>query len=122
MQHLFLLNHLICINSSIFIFFLNALSHCSDFILFAVFSRKVLNVSYYILSYEKFGVFLMKFKRSLFVICIFICLFSVASVCASDVNENIVTSDDIQIEVSQIDLKNNELENLDLSIMLMMKN
>ena len=67
----------------------------------------------------------MKFKRSLFVICIFICLFSVASVCASDVNENIVTSDDsddIQIEVSQIDLKNNELENLDLSIMLMMKN
>lgn len=36
----------------------------------------------------------MKYKKGLIFICLIICLFSIASVCASDVNETVVTSDD----------------------------
>ena len=36
----------------------------------------------------------MKFKKFLIFICLIICLFSIASVCASDINETIVTNED----------------------------
>ena len=36
----------------------------------------------------------MKYKKSLLFICLIICLFSIASVCASDVNETVVASED----------------------------
>lgn len=43
----------------------------------------------------------MMFKRMLLVICLFVCLFSMARVCASDTNDTMVASDDAnQIELS----------------------
>lgn len=54
----------------------------------------------------------MKFKRTLLIICIFICFFTIASVCAYDVNETAYGSEGTQIEVSQNDnLESVELEN-----------
>lgn len=35
----------------------------------------------------------MKYKKSFIFICLIICLFSIASVCASDVNETVVAND-----------------------------
>ena len=45
----------------------------------------------------------MKYKKSLIFICLLICLFSIASVCASDVNETLVASEDQSDELITID-------------------
>ena len=63
----------------------------------------------------------MKFKKRFLIVCLIICLFSIVSVCAGDVNDTIVASDDNQIELSQdsIDdvmeddnLKSNEIDKI----------
>ena len=36
----------------------------------------------------------MKYKKGLIFICLIICLFTIASVCAADVNETVVTNED----------------------------
>ena len=49
----------------------------------------------------------MKYKKSLIFICLIICLFSFASVCASDVNETVVASED-QRDVVSVEETNDE--------------
>ena len=59
----------------------------------------------------------MKYKKGLLFICLIICLFTIASVCASDVNETMVTSDDQNTDITenQIDvLTSNENETIRL--------
>ena len=45
----------------------------------------------------------MKYQKGLIFICLIICLFSIASVCASDVNEIVIASDDQSNDVVEID-------------------
>lgn len=45
----------------------------------------------------------MKYKKSLLFICLIICLFSIASVCASEVNETLVASEDQSDELNVIE-------------------
>lgn len=40
----------------------------------------------------------MKHEKSLLIICMIICLFSIASVCASDVNDTIVANENMAVE------------------------
>ena len=40
----------------------------------------------------------MKYKKSFMFVCLIICLFSIASVCASDVNETLVASEGQNVE------------------------
>ena len=45
----------------------------------------------------------MKYKKGLVFICLIICLFSIASVCASDVNETVVANEDQSDEVISVE-------------------
>lgn len=51
----------------------------------------------------------MKYKKSLIFICLIICLFSIASVCASEVNGTVVTSEDQNDDVIEIDDENDNI-------------
>ena len=58
----------------------------------------------------------MKYKKSLLIICLIICLFSIASVCASDVNETVVTNEDQIDEIITVENQNvNEINDVDES-------
>lgn len=57
----------------------------------------------------------MKYKKGLLIICLIICLFSIASVVASDVNETVVASEDQSEEV--ISVENQEENNLEHEIL-----
>ena len=51
----------------------------------------------------------MKYKKGLIFICLIICLFSIASVCASEVNGTVVTSEDQNDDVIEIDDENDNI-------------
>jgi len=51
----------------------------------------------------------MKYKKSLIFICLIICLFSFASVCASDVNETVVASENQNSDFIEIDNENDDV-------------
>ena len=50
----------------------------------------------------------MKFKKSLIFICLILCLLSIASVCASDVNDTIVASEDQNDKIISIENQDND--------------
>ena len=51
----------------------------------------------------------MKYKKGLIFVCLIICLFSIASVCASEVNETTLTSDDQSDDLIKIENQNEEI-------------
>jgi len=51
----------------------------------------------------------MKYKKGLIFICLFICLFSIASICASDVNETVAASEDQNDDLIEIENQNDEI-------------
>ncbi|MEE1335367.1 hypothetical protein [Methanobrevibacter sp.] len=58
----------------------------------------------------------MKYKKGVIFICLIICLFSIASVCASDINETLVASENqndeiIDVENQNVNVVDNELNN-----------
>ena len=50
---------------------------------------------------------MMKFKKCLIFICLIVCMFSIASVCASDINDTVVANDDQSDEVISIENQDN---------------
>ena len=51
---------------------------------------------------------MMKFKKCLIFICLIVCIFSIASVCASDINDTVVANDDQSDEVISIENSDND--------------
>lgn len=51
----------------------------------------------------------MKHKRGILIICLIICLFSIASVCASDVNETVVANENMALDILSMDEQDNDL-------------
>ena len=54
----------------------------------------------------------MKYKKSFLIICLIICLFSIAGVCASDVNETIVASECQSIDINDTSQINNNINEI----------
>lgn len=58
----------------------------------------------------------MKFKKCLLIMCIIICLFTIASVCATDANETAITSEDNAQLPNEITLDETEDTDIDKSV------